>query len=118
MSSPTWAAHFGVSESEYADLLKQLAGKEEPLRWCLLNGRIQVSEYLLWASSTYELPVVRESFFSIPADPVFWDAVRRQFAWGPSFFPLAEWQGVLIIGCLETPAFSLARKTQLRFCAR
>lgn len=115
MSSPMWATRFGISDGEFAELQTKLAGQDEPLRWCLLNGRIPLQEYLLWAMATYDLPIVRDTFFSIPADPIFWDAVKTQFAWSPSFFPLAEWQGVLLIGCLEAPRFHVPGQHAYRF---
>lgn len=105
MSSPLWATRFGLSDHDFAELQNQLAGTEDPLRWCLLNGRIPLQEYLQWAADTYSLPILRDDFFQIPADPVFWEAVKADFAWTPSFFPLAEWHGVMLIGCLEPPKF-------------
>ncbi len=105
MSSPKWAARFGISDREFAELQIHLAGSEDALRWCLLRGRIPLQDYMQWATETYDLPLLRDEFFSVPADPGCWDAVKSQFDWTSSFFPLAEWQGVLLIGCLEPPRF-------------
>lgn len=115
MSTLSWATRFGVTDRQVADLTSQLAGHDEPLRWLLAHGHIPGGDYALWAMDEYSLPIVRDEFFSVPADPVFWEAVRSEFAWTPSFYPLAEWQGVLLIGCLEPPRFHFPLHTPHRF---
>lgn len=112
---PNWAQAFGISESEIAELKNQLDGNDDPLRWILANGYIPSDDYIKWAMDTYELPSVRDEYFGVPVDPVFWEAVKQEFPWSPAFFPLAEWQGVMLIGCLEPPQFHFPLRTPHRF---
>lgn len=116
MSSLSWATRFGLSDRELSELQNHLnASGEDALRWVLVNGHLDEREYLQWAMDTYELPVVKNEFFQIAPDTVFWEAVRSGFAWTPAFIPLAEWNGVLLIGCLEPPRFHFPLRSPHRF---
>lgn len=116
MSSLSWAKRFGVSDREVADLQNHLNETgEDALRWVLINEHVDQREYLQWAMESYELPVVTNNFFKIPPDLPFWEAVKTGFTWTPGFVPLAEWQGVLFIGCLEPPRFHFPLRSAHRF---
>lgn len=115
MSFHTWAQKFGVVDSELQEIKQQLKDGEDPLRWFLLTGKVPEREYLRWAMETYSIPLVQNDFFSIPPDPVFWNAVKDIYSWTPGFIPLAEWQGVLLIGCLEPPQFHFRIPFESRF---
>lgn len=98
-----WTQKLGISESDLAEWQRSVDPSEEILHWCLLQGKVPETAYLQWAAQNYELPVVRADFFKIPADPVFWDRVRDLQPWNAAFFPLADWQDVLLIGCVQPP---------------
>jgi hypothetical protein len=115
MSSPNWAPVFGITENDLADLENHLAAQDYPLRWLLENGHIESSAYVQWARDQYGLPSLNDSFFEVPADLVYWEAVKHQFKWTSTFFPLAEWQGVMLIGCLEPPNFHFPIHSPHRF---
>ncbi len=115
MNSPNWATAFGLTETDLADLENHLAGSDHPLRWLLMNGHIEGSAYMHWARDEYGLPSVKESYFDIPVDLVFWEAVKHEFKWTPHFFPLTEWEGVMLIGCLQPPDFHFPLHTPHRF---
>jgi hypothetical protein len=103
MSAHAWAQIFGLSDEELSNWKSRIGVGEDLLRWCLVQGRIPESAYMRWASENYALPVVKQDYFSIAPDPIFWEAVRRRFKWTRSIMPLTEWQGVLMIACLEPP---------------
>ena len=115
MSRPNWAPVFGITESDLADLENHLPDRDQPLQWLLSNGHIEISKYIRWARDQYDLPSLKDSFFDIPADRVYWDAVKYEFKWTSSFFPLAEWQGVMLIGCLQPPDFHFPLRVPHRF---
>lgn len=113
MSSTSWTQRFGISEKELSDLRNASPGG--PLHAALVSGRVSEAEYFAWAMQTYELPRLKSDFFQIPPDPVFYEAVKRDFEWTPAFVPLAEWNGVLLIGCLEPPQFHFRVPFETRF---
>jgi len=100
-----WTERFGISSSDLVGLPENLTETPavEALRWCLMNGKISEAEYLEWAMQTYEMPAVTGDFFTAPSDPRFWESARDLHPWNPGFFPLAEWEGVFLIACLEPP---------------
>ncbi len=100
-NNPAWAQEFKLTAANLEKWRKEAGPHEDLLRWCLLNGKINESQYLEWASLFYELPVVESQFFSLPADANFWDGVRGAGPWQPILFPLHEWQNVLLIACIE-----------------
>lgn len=113
MSSTSWTKRFGISDQELSDLKSASAG--DPLRAALVNGRVPEHEYLSWAMQTYELPRLKSDFFQIPPDPILYEALKREFDWNVSFVPLAEWNGVLLVGCLEPPQFHFRTSYEARF---
>ncbi len=98
-----WTERFGISSKDLAPMESANDAGNDPLRWCLMNGKVPESEYIDWAMSRYELPSVNGDFFTIAADSMFWERVKDLYDWNVGFFPLADWEGVLMIGCLEPP---------------
>lgn len=110
-----WTKQFGISESDRKVLEKKAhETNSELLRWCLMNGKVPESEYLEWAMQRYQIPSVTGDFFTAPGDSAFWSNVKKDYSWTESFMPVAEWEGVLMIACLEPPQkFNLARPFRL-----
>lgn len=98
-----WMEKFNLSDTDIEEWKSHVAPGEDLLRWGLMHSRIPEGHYLKWAMENFELPLVTNDFFTIPADQMFWDRVKDLHAWRPDFVPLAEWEGVLMIGCLQPP---------------
>ena len=79
----------------------------------IVSGRISEAEYIAWAKTAFNLPVVTDTYFSIPEDPIYWESICHLFSWTPDLFPLTEWDGVMVIACVEPPReFRLSRQHQ------
>ena len=104
-NSPDWVIEFKISGT-VLDAAAKSAEKAgvDLLRWCLMNGKLNEKEYLRWAMSKYSLPVVDADFFASVPDLSLWKKLRAMGLWNTSLVPLAEWDGCLLIGCLEPPA--------------
>jgi hypothetical protein len=95
MSSSTWQDHFK----------EQLVGLEPPregsfLEMALSEGRITEKDYLQWASETHSIPMVSPQFFiEMQPDPALLE--KASLPWRSTFFPVAEWDGHLIVAGLE-----------------
>ena len=102
-----WTEQFKISEATLAtwksQQAKSLIADQSPLFWGLVNGQLPELEYYNWAQEKFELPFVRTDYFAIPVDPIFWAAVKDLHSWSASLYPLALWDGVLLIGCVEPP---------------
>lgn len=99
-----WSERFGIADADLKQWMNLMAPGEAPLHWCLMHDKIPEPNYLQWATEAFELPVVNDDFFTISRDHTFWERVKDLHTWREDFFPLAEWDGVLLIGCLEPPA--------------
>ncbi len=112
MQRQTWDQAFQVP----ADILKNWQSQLQPgqslLQFCLLHGHLPESKYYPWAMGNFHLPKVRKDFFQIPPDLVFWELVKNRFAWSAELVPLAEWEGIMMIGCLTLPNIKLPHRHQ------
>lgn len=98
MSSSTWREHF---KDRLAGLQTPEMGSE--LAHALREGLIDEDEYLDWASRATLMPVLGRSFFSeqTPAPQLLG---KISYTWSEECFPVSEWDGLLIVACLEKPA--------------
>jgi len=115
MDSMVWAKQFGIDDAELTSLMASHGGAVQALLHCLKSGRISEADYLSWAQNKFSLARVKTEFFSAPADPVFWTAVKDLYKWHPGFFPLCDWQDVLLVGCVEPPQFHFRVAKETRF---
>lgn len=118
MTNFPWQNHFknslvGAKES-YAKALAQASrgrGPKDPasadagfLAYCLNEKLISTTDYLHWAKDVLEIPILIDDFFMAHAPPTrLFESRRELFAWGPDCLPVAEWDGVLIVACLQIP---------------
>jgi hypothetical protein len=103
MTKATWAERFGISQDDIKAIKGKITDGTSVLAWCLAHGKIAESDYLQWASETSGLPLLNDEFFAIHPDQVFWDAIKSRSNWSPEVLPLAEWDGILLIACVEAP---------------
>lgn len=105
MTTSGWQEHFKNGLTKAEPLYAQNSSAESLLLFCLQKKFIPVPEYLAWARESYELPVLEDDFIQLhpPKKELFtkWHKTR---AWSPEFLPVAEWDGCLIVACLEAPA--------------
>ena len=93
MNAENWKKHFKVPEdSSSLNLLEVLQ-----------KNIINETEYQKWASCYYNIPVLQSTYFD--AHPSIqknlWEKVKNKATWSASLLPIAEWQGILYIACLE-----------------
>ncbi len=97
-----WAEALNISPKNLS-LWSEQAPPEKPLLvWCLEQGHVHAQAYLEWASKAYSLPILSNDFFQDSFD-------RSQVAaldgdWNAWCFPVALWDGVTIVACVEPPS--------------
>lgn len=88
----TWRQHFNLS-SEHAQMR---------LSDLLSSQIINESEYLDWASASYQKPYLTKQEGEPLSDPAsLWLEYKDAYSWSPECMPLATWDGHVIVGCLE-----------------
>jgi hypothetical protein len=104
MAKSNWQDHF---QNQIQALLEEY--NKEPLEislllFCLRAHALSSQEYLEWAREALELPVLNENFFlTNPPHPDLYKKWQTTFNWGPECLPIAEWDGSVIIACLQKP---------------
>ncbi len=104
MTKVNWQDHFTSAKQEAANLYSKDSTNVSLLMFCLRSKLIPAAEYLEWAKENFQIPVLSEKFFQShkPQAELYkkWQNIHK---WSNECLPIAEWDGVLIIACLEIP---------------
>ncbi|MBX3035121.1 MAG: hypothetical protein KF865_14475 [Bdellovibrionaceae bacterium] len=97
MSSLTWQEHF-------KDKIGELETPSEVslLEHALIEGLLSEEEYFLWACKTHQIPLLQGNFFT-EQEPDAALLEKVQLPWSSVLFPVAEWDGHVLIAGLEKP---------------
>lgn len=104
MTKVTWQDHFKGAIQNAENLYSKDSTDVSLLMFCLRSKLIPSAEYLSWAKENFQIPVLSEKFFQVhkPQQELYkkWQKVYK---WTNECMPVAEWDGVLIVSCLEIP---------------
>jgi hypothetical protein len=95
---------------------KTAAASVEFVLWCVREGHFTEADFTRYQSEAFNLPVIRDDFFSSPIDHDFWARVKDLHSWTASCVPLTEWEGYMLIGSVwpeETIKTSLRHRLVL-----
>ncbi len=104
MKTLAWYEHF-KTRIEKSGFAMPKSDDSTSLLKAVLNAKIiSNSEYLSWAIAHYQLPVLNSLFFKeTHGSAEFYRKWATQFSWSNECLPVAEWDGALIIACLNPP---------------
>ncbi len=111
--TPNWVLALNIKEEDYKEWLTLFPSKEFLLSWAIQNGHVDETTYLSWARVFYNLPLIKKDFFDQPPPLELWKKYI-EYPWSPTVLPLAEWDGVVYIGCLE-PTVSIEKGISHQF---
>ncbi len=102
MSSNLWQTAFNKDLSELQKWFDSEPQERSLLYWALKKKEISELEYLKWAQSTYNLPILSSLFFVESADP---EVIKKHdyYNWSEECLPVYEWDGVLFVACISPP---------------
>lgn len=104
MSTPIWFEQFSTKLQSLEEDYASSGSKVSMLAYAFQTARLNSEEYLAWAVNHYQLPKLHSRFFveTPPSQEVFakW---ATHFLWNMECLPVAEWDGSLIVACLEPP---------------
>ncbi|WP_413287462.1 hypothetical protein [Bdellovibrio sp. HCB337] len=105
MTKVNWQEKFKASIKNAENLHSKDSSNISLLLFCLRSKMVPVKEYLDWAKESYQLPVLSEKYFQIhQPKKEFFKVWQKIYNWSVECMPIAEWDGALIIACLEVPA--------------
>ncbi|WP_413557070.1 hypothetical protein [Bdellovibrio sp. HCB209] len=104
MSTTEWFEHFkhklqGLTESH------SVAGSPlSLLAYALKENQLQPDEYFPWAMAHYKLPRLQARFFTeTPPRKEMYAKWATHYSWTVECLPVAEWDGILVVACLQPP---------------
>ncbi len=99
-----WVKALNINPIQVEEWLQQLPRGDSLTFWALEKGKLQVSTYLMWAQEHYGLALLKPDFFQNEhPNRKLWQQIQGVANWSPSLLPLAEWDGVIFVGCVEPP---------------
>lgn len=92
-----WLKELGLNSADFA----KVPQGESPLIWGLKNLLVNEQAYTLWACETFQLPALKEEFFSQLANFSVIEKFSQLHSWHGTCFPIYEWNDTLFVACLE-----------------
>ncbi len=103
---PAWVTALQIPTEDYLEWLQTFPSSEFILSWAIESKRVDEAAYLKWATTHYNLPVVKPDFFQKPPPLETWKKFLEG-PWSPTVLPLYEWKDTLFVGVLEPKNFAL-----------
>ncbi|QDK45577.1 hypothetical protein DOM22_10665 [Bdellovibrio sp. ZAP7] len=104
MSTLEWFEHFkhklqGLTESHTAG-----GSPLSLLAYALKENQLTAEEYFPWAMAHYKLPRLQARFFTeTPPRKEMLAKWATHYSWTVECLPVAEWDGILVVACLQPP---------------
>lgn len=96
-----WVKALNINISDLEQWKLELPKEQSLTFWCLEKGKLKLYEYLKWAQNHYQLPILNTDYFTNSPDQGLWLNIQSVANWSAHMLPLAEWDGVIFIGCVE-----------------
>lgn len=97
-----WIKELNINQEHVSRWQQQLAPNESLTFWCLIHKKIDSKSYMAWARNHYELASISEEYFlQHQYDLSFWEQIKNVANWSESMLPIAQWDGIIFIGCVE-----------------
>lgn len=104
MGSTNWQDFFKDKLHDFQAVSFEHPSCNGNLYSALINHKIEEVDYISWAQDNLELPIVQADFFkNNPILPEFWAKWSESYPWSPVCLPIYEWDGTLMVGCIEIP---------------
>ncbi|HWU43499.1 MAG TPA: hypothetical protein VN132_08675 [Bdellovibrio sp.] len=104
MIQHAWFEHFRDKLQGLTTAFEDSGTTMSLLGFALKEKYLSSEDYLKWAMSHYRLPFLQARFFSeTPPSPDLFLKWATHYIWSPECLPVAEWDGALIVACLQPP---------------
>lgn len=104
MSYKAWFEHFKEQLQGLTESFDQNGSALSLLGYALKEQRLSSDVYLKWAMTYYKLPLLQSRFFTETSlSQEMFAKWATHYPWSEECLPVAEWDGSLIIACLQPP---------------
>ncbi|UOF02077.1 hypothetical protein [Bdellovibrio reynosensis] len=104
MSNPVWFEHFKEQLQGLTESFEKSGSSLSLLAFALKGKSLDSEKYLSWAMTHYKLPKLQSRFFTeTPFSQEMFAKWATHFQWSVECLPVAEWDGSLIVACLQPP---------------
>ncbi|MGZ3772113.1 MAG: hypothetical protein ACXVCY_08480 [Pseudobdellovibrionaceae bacterium] len=104
MSYQEWFEHFKEQLQGLADSFEQSRSQLSLLGYALKEKKLSSDLYLNWAMTHFKLPKLQSRFFTETSlSQEMFAKWATHYPWSEECLPVAEWDGSLIIACLQPP---------------
>lgn len=104
MSHNAWYEHFKEQLQGLTEAYEASGSSLPLLGYALAEKRLSSEEYLKWALAHYKLPRLQSRFFTeTPLSQEMFAKWATHYRWSLECLPVAEWDGSLIVACLQPP---------------
>lgn len=104
MSQQAWFEHFEEQLQGLTEAFQQSGTSVSLLKYAFQEQRLSPETYLSWAQSHYLLPQLQSRFFTeTPISQEMFAKWATHYPWSEECLPVAEWDGSLIVACLQPP---------------
>ena len=96
-----WSKQIKISK-ECLSKWKEANTKESLVFWSLKNRELPQKEYFNWAMEYYQMPFLDDMFFEHHImTKKQWIQVKDMASWTSEFLPLALWDDIVFVGCVD-----------------
>ncbi|MDG0816669.1 dihydrolipoyllysine-residue succinyltransferase component of 2-oxoglutarate dehydrogenase complex [Bdellovibrio svalbardensis] len=104
MSQHAWFEHFKEKLQGLTGAFEQSGTFMSLLGFALKEKHLSSEDYLKWAMTHYRLPFLQAKFFTeTPPSPEMFNKWATHYPWSVECLPVAEWDGSLIVACIQPP---------------
>lgn len=104
MGYQAWFEHFKEQLQGLSESFDQSKSNLSLLGYSLKEQRLRSDDYFKWAMTHYNLPMLQSRFFTETSLSLEMFAKwATHYPWSEECLPVAEWDGSLIIACLQPP---------------
>lgn len=98
-----WMKSLKVSEEDFRKWKSSNTG-ESFVFWSLNNRVITQKPYFDWAVEHYQIPFLEDMYFEeYLMTKKQWDKIKDLSEWTPEIMPVAIWEDLIFIGCVQLP---------------
>lgn len=101
LENQPWSKYLKISEKDF-QRWKSEGSKDSFIFWSLQEKLINTKDYFDWATEHYQVPLLQDLFFEhYLMTKKEWQDVRELHVWTKEQIPVAVWNNIVFIGCLE-----------------